>query len=85
MKKLYSTIVATFAVGLALAVSPAMAQRNVNCTGTLPAGTYNNVNVPTNASCTFASPITVLGNVTVGSGATLKPATGLVTPPRESD
>lgn len=71
MRMLNRTAVAAFAVGLALAVGPASAQQNVNCTGTLPAGTYNNVNVPRNASCTLNSSATVQGNVTVAAGASL--------------
>jgi hexosaminidase len=65
------TVVAAYAFGLVLAISPASAQQNVNCTGTLPAGTYNNVNVPRNASCTLNSSATVQGNVTVAAAASL--------------
>ena len=75
MKKLYWALVATFAAGLALANSPAHAQPNATCTGTLAAGTYNNVNVPPNAACTVAAGVTVEGNVTVAAGASLTVAT----------
>ncbi len=78
MKKLYWTPVAVFAAGLALAGSPASAQQNVNCTGTLAAGTYNNVNVPQNASCTLNGGVTVQGNVTVGAGASLSTAVATI-------
>jgi hypothetical protein len=68
MNKLYWTIVGAPVVGLALAVSPASAQQNVNCVGQLPAGTYGNVNVAKNKTCNLTFGVTVLGNVTVSTG-----------------
>jgi len=79
MKNLRLTL-AILAVGLVLAAGPASAQTTI-CTGTLAAGTYTNVNVPRNASCTIGSPVTITGNVIAASGASLMTATGLVTPP----
>jgi hypothetical protein len=70
MKKSCWTL-ATLVVGLALAGSPASAQQNITCTGTPPSGTYNNVNVPTNAFCRLFGGVTV-SNVSVASGATLE-------------
>jgi len=67
MKKLYLTLAAVVA-GIGLS-APAGAQPNVNCTGTLLAGTYNNVNVPQNATCVISVGVTVEGNVTVAAGA----------------
>ena len=78
MGKLNWTLAATFAGGLALAGNPASAQQNVNCTGTLPAGTYNNVNVPQNVGCQIAGGVTVQGNVTVAAGATLNTASATI-------
>jgi len=43
---------------------------NVNCTGALPPGTYNNVTVPAGASCTIDGS-RILGSVTVKTGASL--------------
>jgi len=74
MKKLCWTI-ATLVIGLALIGSPASAQSNVSCTGTLAAGTYNVVTVPAGQTCTLNSGVTVLANVTVGAGGSLT-ATG---------
>jgi hypothetical protein len=68
MNKLHWTIVGAFAGGLALAVSPASAQQNVNCVGPLPPGTYGNVNVAKNRTCNLNFGVTVLGNVTVSTG-----------------
>jgi hypothetical protein len=69
MRKLWWTL-ATLVVGAVLAVGPARAQ-NVSCTGTLPAGSYTNVTVPAGQFCTVNNAVTVAGNVTVGTGATL--------------
>jgi hypothetical protein len=44
---------------------------NANCTGALPAGTYDNVVVPAGATCTIGSGVTVQQDVNVGKGATL--------------
>jgi hexosaminidase len=71
MKKLYWGFGAVFGVGLFFAGIPASAQPNTPCTGTLAAGTYNNVSVPSNQSCTIGSGVTVNGNVTVAAGASL--------------
>jgi hypothetical protein len=72
MKKLYWTAGATFVVGLVFAAGPADAQTTA-CTGTLAAGSYVNVSVPKNQSCTIptAPEVTVTGNVSVTSGAEL--------------
>ncbi|HEV7997004.1 MAG TPA: hypothetical protein VGP52_12185 [Stellaceae bacterium] len=61
---------AVIALGLATG-SAANAQSNVTCTGTLAAGTYNNVTVPNDASCTIGTGVLVIASVSVGSGATL--------------
>ena len=69
MKELCWTL-ATLAVGLVLAVSPAGAQ-NAICTGSLAAGSYTNLTVPKGASCSLGSGVTVTSNVTAAPGATL--------------
>ncbi len=69
MRKLWWTL-ATLVVGACARGRPARAQ-NVSCTGTLPAGSYTNVTVPAGQFCTVNSAVTVAGNVTVGTGATL--------------
>jgi hypothetical protein len=71
MKMLHYSVVAALAVGSGLAAIPASAQQDAVCTGTLRAGTYDNVSVPKNASCTLNSSVTVQGNVTVAAGASL--------------
>ncbi|HEV2100760.1 MAG TPA: hypothetical protein VGR45_17775 [Stellaceae bacterium] len=81
MMKVNLALMAMFVGCLTLTVSPAGAQQSVTCTGTLAPGTYNNVNVPTGASCTLSSPIAIIGNIIVAARATLLPATGMVTPP----
>jgi hypothetical protein len=43
----------------------------INCTGTLAAGTYGNVVVPSGQTCTINSSVTVGGSVTLQSNATL--------------
>jgi len=46
--------------------------QTTNCTGTLPAGTYYSLKVPSGQACTINSgSVEVDGNVTVGSEATL--------------
>jgi hypothetical protein len=57
---------------LAGGAGSAMAQ-TTSCTGTLAPGSYNAVNVPAAATCTVAGSgnVTVTGNLTVGSGASL--------------
>jgi hexosaminidase len=67
MSRTYWSIAALI-IGLAIAVSPASAQTNVNCNGQLPAGTYANVNVAKNTTCNLTFGVTVLGNVTVSAG-----------------
>jgi len=54
-------IVGILTVGFA---SPATAvpARNVECNGTLLAGTFRNVTVPEGASCTIGPDVTILGN-----------------------
>src|SRR5690348_5992244 len=44
---------------------------NATCTGGLPPGTYQNVTVPTQATCTLTSSDIITGNVTVATGADL--------------
>jgi hypothetical protein len=51
--------VAALAVGFGLAAIPASALEDSVCSGVLPAGTYNNVHVPKNASCTLNSSVTI--------------------------
>ena len=70
MKTLYWTFT-TLVVGLTLAISPARAQQNINCTTQLTSGTFNNVSVPRNATCILNTPVKVEGNVSVAAGATL--------------
>jgi len=65
-------------VGLAISVSSAHAQQNVNCTGTLAAGTYDNVIVPKNASCTLNSSVAIQGNVMVAAGGSLTTAFAVI-------
>jgi len=48
---------------------------DLTCTGAAPPGTYNNVVVPANASCTLDN-VRVLGNVTVKTNANLQIQTG---------
>src|SRR5438105_3111293 len=42
-----------------------------NCTSTLAPGTYGNVTVPSGATCTIGSGVTIAGVLTVNSNATL--------------
>jgi hypothetical protein len=70
MKTIYWTFM-TLAAGLTLAISPARAQQNITCTTQLTSGTFKNVTVPKNASCTLNGPVVVENNVTVDKGATL--------------
>jgi hypothetical protein len=56
---------------LALAISPAHAQQNVNCASVITSGTFNNVNVPANTGCTLEDSVIVKGNITVGVDASL--------------
>jgi hypothetical protein len=69
MKRLCWTL-ATLVIGLALGGNPASAQSNTTCSGTLAAGTYNNVTVGGN-NCTLNAGVIVLANVTVGTGGKL--------------
>ena len=71
MKLLNCSVVAALAVGVKLASISASAQQDAVCTGILPAGAYDNVSVPKNASCTLNSSVTVQGNVAVAAGASL--------------
>jgi hypothetical protein len=77
MKMLNCSIVAALAVGFGRAAIPASAQDAV-CTGTLGAGTYDNVNVPQKASCTLNSSVTVQGNVAVAAGASLTTSSAVI-------
>jgi hypothetical protein len=71
MRRLLSLLV-ILAAAVAACAGSASAQ-TTNCVGTLFAGTYVNVDVPANMSCTLGSGgnVTVTGNVTVESGAML--------------
>jgi hypothetical protein len=74
MKRL-SLLVTILAAALAACAGAASAQ-TTNCVGVLVPGTYANVNVPANALCSVVpsgvqNTLTVTGNVTVESGATL--------------
>lgn len=61
----------TLACVLAAGAGSAAAQ-TYNCNGTLPAGSYNALNVPAGDTCTLSSgAVSVATNVTVGSGAAL--------------
>jgi hypothetical protein len=44
---------------------------NATCSGTLPAGTYNNVTVPANTTCQLNSTTIILGNVVAVAGSFL--------------
>jgi hypothetical protein len=70
MKTGYCTL-ATLIVGFALVSSPVRAQLSINCTSQITSGTFENVNVPPNATCILNGPASVLGNIIVGAGATL--------------
>jgi hypothetical protein len=71
MKLLHCSVVAALGVGFGVAAIPASAMQDSACTGILPAGTYDNVYVPENASCTLNSSVTVQGNVAVEAGGSL--------------
>ncbi len=76
MKKLYWTLVAPLAAGLALAANPAASAqpKSVDCIGTLAPGIYVNVTVPRNQHCTIPGVpegVNITGNVSVAAGATL--------------
>lgn len=69
-KHLLSSVVLLAAMIALLAAGSAAAQ-TTQCSGTLPAGSYNAVNVPAGATCQITSgTVTVAGNVTIGKGAT---------------
>ena len=55
-----------------VATPAAFAAPNSTCTGTLAAGTYQNVTVPTGATCSIDSSNVILGNVTVGRDASFQ-------------
>jgi 5'-nucleotidase len=55
---------------LAIGAGGAAAQ-TASCSGTLAPGSYDRVNVAAGASCTVSGTVTVTGNVTVGTGASL--------------
>lgn len=71
MMKMPYWALTTLVVSLALAISPAHAQQNVNCASVITSGTFNNVNVPANTGCTLEDSVIVKGNITVGVDASL--------------
>lgn len=66
---LFSFLPAT-AIVLSLSVTPTYAVGTTVCTGTLSSGTYQNIKVPTGATCTL-NDVTVNGNIKGQAGASL--------------
>jgi len=72
MKRFVRLSAAGFGLAMlfALPSSAGAAQRSTSCNGTLAAGTYHRVVVPSGATCTSDGPVTIKAGLFIESGAT---------------